>query len=277
LPVPLRGIFGGERVEPDRAQATAEHLFRWRTDKRPMTRLAAELCPADEGDAYQIQSLLHEKLTAHGLGPVSGHKIGCTTPVMQAYLGIGQPCAGGIFAHSVQGPLATVRAADYVRLGVECEIAVLLKSDISPESAPYDRRSVGLFVDGVTAAMELVDDRYDDFSDFGVASLIADDFFNTGCVLGAPVTDWQNLDLAAITGAMWIDEAEIGRGSGADIMGHPLEALAWIANLWAQRGLTLRAGSFVMLGSVVQTQWLEAGNRVRISIDGLGEATLRVE
>ena len=263
-------------MDPQFVQAAAEQIFRWRTEMTPMTRLAAQLRPADEADAYQIQSHLHTKLTAHGFGPVCGHKIGCTTSVMQAYLGIGQPCAGGIFTSAVQGPSATVRAADYLRLGVECEIAVRLKSDIAPQRAPFDRNNVAPYVDAVMAAMELVDDRYDDYTDFGVASLIADDFFNTGCVLAVPVHDWHDLDLAALTGTMWIDGAEIGRGAGADIMGHPFEALAWIANQWAARGMTLPAGSFVMLGSVVQTQWLKAGNRVRISIDGLGEAALHV-
>ena len=59
-------------------------------------------------------------------------------------------------------------------------------------------------------------------------------------------------------------------------MGHPLSALAWLAKLWARRGRTLPAGSIIMLGSVVQTQWLAAGDRVRIRVEGLGEAALDV-
>jgi 2-keto-4-pentenoate hydratase len=127
-------------------------------------------------------------------------------------------------------------------------------------------------------ALELVDDRYEEYGDFGVYSLIADDFFNAGCVLGRRrIRAWHKLDLAAVKGTMWINGHEIGTGVGADIMGHPFEALAWIANNRAARGRALEANSFVLLGSVVQTQWLQAGDRVRIAIDGLGGVSLDVD
>jgi 2-oxo-3-hexenedioate decarboxylase/2-keto-4-pentenoate hydratase len=54
-------------------------------------------------------------------------------------------------------------------------------------------------------------------------------------------------------------------------MGHPFEALAWLANLHARLGLGLRAGEFVLLGSVVETRWVGPGDEVAVSIEGLGE------
>lgn len=261
------------------AEAAANELLKCRLHKIRMDRLPPEIRPETEEDGYQIQDLLHPKLASEGLGPLAGRKIGCTTPVMQDYLNIGQPCAGGIAAATVhRGSTARVNAANYQRLGVECEIAVWLGADLLPEGAPFDRESVTDAVAAVMPAMELVDDRYADYGDFGVFSLIADDFFNAGCVLGRRrPRAWRKLDLADITGTMWINGQEIGRGVGADIMGHPFEALAWIANNRASRGRALEANSFVMLGSVVQTQWLKAGDAVRISLDGLGEVTLNVD
>lgn len=259
------------------AEAAAEFLLQSRLERVRMARLPEAIHPAGEDDGYLIQDLVHAKRAATRLGPVAGLKIGCTTPVMQAYLNIGQPCAGGIAAATVhRGKAARVAAADYVRLGVECEIAVELGAGLPAAGAPYDRSKVAGAVAAVMPAMELVDDRYADYGDFGVASLIADDFFNAGCVLGPGVHAWRDLDLAAVNGTMWINGREIGRGTGADIMGHPFEALAWIANRWAALGRGLEAGSFVMLGSVVQTQWLQAGDTVRTAISGLGELTLQV-
>ena len=242
--------------------------------------MPAEICPANEDDGYQIQDLLHPKLASEGLGPLAGRKIGCTTPVMQAYLNMRapHPCAGGIAAATVhRGSSARIKAANYLRLGVECEIAVWLDADLTPGGAPYDRDTVADAVGAVMPALELVDDRYEDYGDFGVFSLIADDFFNAGCVLGRRVRGWRKLDLGAVHGAMSVNGTEIGRGSGADIMGHPFEALAWIANSRAARGRSLEANSFVLLGSVVQTQWLQAGDVVRIAIERLGEIKLNVE
>ena len=76
-------------------------------------------------------------------------------------------------------------------------------------------------------------------------------------------------------GVMEIDGKEVGRGVGADILGHPLNALAWLAEHRAALGLPLRAGEFVMLGSVVKTVHFEAPASVRISFEGLGEASVR--
>jgi 2-keto-4-pentenoate hydratase len=123
------------------------------------------------------------------------------------------------------------------------------------------------------AAIEVVDDRYQDYRSLDTPTLIADDFFNAGCVLAAPVETWRALDLAALRGRMTINGVEVGRGKGGDILGHPLEALAWLANALAAQGRQLEAGMFVLLGSVVETRWVEAGDLVEIAIEGLGRAS----
>jgi 2-oxo-3-hexenedioate decarboxylase/2-keto-4-pentenoate hydratase len=126
-------------------------------------------------------------------------------------------------------------------------------------------------VAAVLAAMEIVDDRYRDYRTLDVSTLIADDFFNTGCVLGPPVVHWRDLELPALTGVTRLNGGEVGRGQGRAVMGHPFEALAWLANLRASLGLALRAGEFVLLGSVLETRWVSAGDEVLVAIEGLGE------
>ena len=252
-------------------QAAAD-LSRGRLRQEAVTALPAACRPMSEHDGYAIQAELHQMLSTGGLGPVAGHKIGCTTEVMQRFLGIGQPCAGGIFANTVHRGTGTFRAAEHRRLGVECEFAVVLGSDLGRDGAPHDRGGVASAVESCMCAIELVDDRYEDYRSIGVATLIADDFFNAGCVLGPSVKDWDRLDLAALPGAMWISGEAVGSGSTADVMGHPFEALAWLANRWAQLGRTLRAGSFILLGSVIETRWVAAGDEIVIRLDDLGEA-----
>jgi 2-keto-4-pentenoate hydratase len=126
------------------------------------------------------------------------------------------------------------------------------------------------------AAMEVVDDRYRDYRTLGVPTLVADDFFAAGCVLGPEVTAWQDVDLPALSGATWVDGVEAGRGEGRAVMGHPFEALAWLATTRAARGRGLRAGEVVLLGSVVETRWLAPGAAVRVAIEGLGEVRAAV-
>jgi 2-keto-4-pentenoate hydratase len=237
--------------------------------------LPADCRPRDTEEGYAVQHALHGLLSAAGRGSVAGYKIGCTTPVMQAYLGIPSPCAGGVLAATVHDRRAEVRHGDYVRVGVECEIAVRLGTDLRPGDAPFDRARVAGAVEVCLAALEIVDDRYVDYRALGVPTLVADDFFNAGCVLGPPVPRWRDLDLVALAGVTRVNGRQVGRGEGRAVMGHPLEALAWLATLRARLGLGLRAGEFVLLGSVVETRWVAPADEAVIGIEGLGEARAR--
>jgi 2-keto-4-pentenoate hydratase len=244
----------------------------------PITDLPVAIRPQTEAEGYALQRVLNGLLTVAGMGRQVGHKIGCTTPVMQKFLNIPNPCAGVIFEKAVLRRSARVPLSGFVRLGIECEIAVELTRDLAPEGGPVDRVSAARAVGAVMAAIELVDERYANFRTLGVPTLIADDFFNSGCVLGDPVRDWRRLDLGRLSGATYINAVEAGRGTGALVMGHPLEALAWLANSRAKHGLDpLKAGEFVALGSVVETQWLNAGDEVRVEIESLGEVSLGVD
>ena len=206
------------------------------------------------------------------MGRRTGHKIGCTTAVMQRFLKIDQPAAGGIFQSMVRHGEGSFADADHQRLGVECEIAVRLDGALPGVAGGYDRAGVAVAVGACMAAIELVEDRYRDYRQLPAPTLIADDFFQAGAVLGAPVTDWRGLDLAGIEGRMTINGAAVGQGVGGDVMGHPLTALAWLANLRAGTDEALSAGDFVLLGSVVETHWVTAGDVIDSTLEGLGTA-----
>lgn len=256
----------------------ARELLRQRLSLTPIDNLPDKLSPSTVTDGYLVQQELNRQLVSAGMGSLVGHKIGCTTPVMQTFLNINQPCAGRIFEHTVMRQHGRVPHHGFVRIGMECEIAVRLKHDLLPRAQPYTRDDVAPAVGEVMAAIELVDDRYRDYRTLGVATLIADDFFNSGCVLGEPLRAWQQVDLAALTGRATINGVEVGAGRGELVMGHPLNALAWLANAQFEHQLPgLKAGEFIMLGSVVETKWLSPGDQVRIHIEHLGEVALDIE
>ena len=229
--------------------------------------------PATLDEAYAVQAALNDRL-GETHGAVCGRKIGCTTPVMQRYLEIAHPCAGALYERRTMSAPATVKYADHWRPGVECEIAVRLGQPLTADAAPFDRAAVADAVVACMAAIEIVDDRYDDFRALDTPTLIADDFFSAGAVLGSPVTTWREVDLAAAGGTMTINGAAVGAGTGADVMGHPFEALTWLANHEAASGRPLQTGDVVLTGSVVETKWVEPGDTVRVEIEGLGEASV---
>lgn len=264
-------------MNSDAIERAAAMLSDARLRRVRLRGLPEDCRPQDEAEAYAVQDALHRRLIEAGAGEIVGHKIGCTTEVMQRYLGIGNPCAGGVFAPTVHHDRAGLRHAVFLRPGVECEIAVRLADDLPAAGAPYTKDSVAAAVAACMAAIEIVDDRYEDFRALDAPTLIADDFFNAGCVLGPPLEDWRALDLAALSGRMLVNGREVGAGKGADILGDPLEALAWLANAMIARDGHLAAGHFVLLGSIVQTVWGERGDRVEVEVDGLGGAGLQLD
>jgi 2-keto-4-pentenoate hydratase len=253
----------------DAVLAAAQAIAAARRAHRPLEALPVELQPEDEAAGYLIQRAVHEALVPE-LGHLVGYKIGCTSKVMQDYLGIPHPCAGGVFARGVHETGVLLRAVDFVRVGVECEIAVRLEHDLPASAAPFTVTHVQAAIGTCHPAIEIVDDRYARWEALGAPTLIADDFFAAGCVLGAPVTRDALPDLLTVRGRALINHEEVGQGTGADVLGHPHHALAWLANHLAAQGQGLRAGQIVLTGSLVKTVWLTPGDRVVMELDGLG-------
>src|SRR5438105_14934113 len=112
----------------DRILAAAKAIALARRNHAPLAAL--EVPPADEAEAYQVQRALHDLLLPR-LGPLVGYKIGCTSQVMQDYIGIPHPCGGGVFQKGVHDRGVNVAAAEYVRVGGEAAIAVRLQPDLA--------------------------------------------------------------------------------------------------------------------------------------------------
>lgn len=237
--------------------------------------LPEALGPADADAAYDIQDAVHDWFSGQGFGRRIGYKIGCTTPVMQNYMGIDHPCAGGIFEARLNHSPAEIDCASLNRPGVECEIAVEMGSALDAREKTIDRTCANHAIAALYPAIEVVDDRYQDIMAIGALTLIADDFCQSAAVLGPRNADWRGLDLGKLTGRTSVNGAEVGAGIGADVLGHPLNALIWLAEHLGARGRALEAGEIVLLGSLVQCQWLEPGDAAATEIDGLGAVSVR--
>jgi 2-keto-4-pentenoate hydratase len=253
----------------NRILAAAQTIASARRHRTPLSPLDADVAPGDEAEGYLIQTALADLLSPD-FGALVGYKIGCTSSVMQAYLDIPHPCGGSVFASGVHESGASLRHRDFVRVGVECEIAVRLARDLAPSAAPFTADAVAQAVEAYLPAIEIVDDRYVDWQTLGAPTLVADDFFAAGCVLGKPVARSVAPDLLEVVGRAVINGEEAGRGAGADVLGHPHHALAWLANHLAADGKGLRVGQIVLTGSLVKTVWLGAGDDVVMDLSGLG-------
>ncbi len=229
--------------------------------------------PATISDAYDIQQR-YVALLRNKHGEAAGYKVGLTSATMQTFCGIDHPIAGVVLASRVHRSGATVRRADFGRLGLEFEIAVRIKSDVPVTGRPCTAETIAPHIDGVGAAIEIVDDRNADYTNLDVRSLVADNSWNGGIVLSEFATRWP--DLEGVLGRATKDGVAIGEGFGRDILGHPFNSAAWLATQLASRGAGLKAGEVVMTGSVMKTVFPEGDASYRFELEGIGFVEVQV-
>jgi 2-keto-4-pentenoate hydratase len=126
-----------------------------------------------------------------------------------------------------------------------------------------------MVVPAIAAAMpafELIEDRHADYTKTDAASLIVENCWNGGIVIGAAKAVLP-ASLTGIAGRLTIGGKPAGKGFAED----PCTTLAWLANHLAERGRGLKAGMVVITGSVIPTMSIKPGDHAVFTVAGLGE------
>jgi len=256
--------------EPTEA-AAALHAKRQRRER--VTPLPAAIAPKTEAEGAAGQRALARQT---GAEPPGGFKIGATARRMQEYLGLSGPAAGFMAIGGLHASGATLRFADFIHPGVECELAVRLARHLPP--GPCTQLQAAEAVGELFAAIEIVENRYGDLAELGTPTLIADQVFHAAAVVGEPgTTDWHELDVAALPGRITVDGHVRGEGVGADLLGHPLNCLAWLAGSSVAAAFDgLQAGQVVLLGSVTPPIWLTGPASVTVEFPPLPPVQVRL-
>ncbi|MBM3540791.1 MAG: hydratase [Alphaproteobacteria bacterium] len=258
----------------DRHVRAARTIYDDQRAKRPIGRLAGGLHPRDLAEAYQVQDCVIALYQAGGFGPIAGWKIALTAKVQQQRFNVNHPFEGAMFASLMHASPRTEKAADYLQLGAESEIVLKLGRDLPGKGTPYTRADMAEAVDACMAGIEIADLRDFAKSPIDATVLVSDNAMARGCVAGPAIREWRTLDLGAARCRMIVNGQVVGEGHGRDALGHPMEALAWLANRLVERGTMLKAGHLVMTGSLVPARALKPGETLVTEIEGLGEARL---
>lgn len=258
-----------------RSERIARHLLQANDAKHAFEWLEGDLRPRSLAEAYAAQTALLDLWRETGHGRVVGWKIALTSKAMQEMCGVDQPCVGAILDRNVMEGPAKIRASDYLRLGLEFELAVRLGEDMDGGDHPYDAERARRHVAAVMPAFELIEDRAADYKAFDAFSLVADNTWNGGVVLGAEIPGWRDVDWTSAPVTLDYNGAAEHAVTG-DAMGDPFAALAVVAENLLHRGMRARAGDVVITGSTLKTRFAAPGDRARYAIDGLGEVALTV-
>lgn len=216
----------------------ARFLFAARQSRTPGARLPAQLRPVDLADALSIQVRTTELVDQ----AVGGYKCSAPTdPRPVSYAPIYAPSIQASSPYAIPGVGAKGR--------IEPEIALVMGRDLPPRAMPYTDDEVRTAVKEARFVLEIIGTRYAEPSTVTFPELLADNVANLGLFVGPVLPDpWsKNLDTFPLTVHTPAGEIAIRDGKHPD--GHPLRALAWLANYLAARGETLKAGMVVTTGS----------------------------
>lgn len=257
------------------AAEIAGQVLRWHAQRERFEPFAARFGIVDVSSAYDVQDVVvRRRCDERGTKPV-GYKIGLTSPRMQTMCGINSPIAGVVLGTEVHSSGSSVPLSRFVRLGIEFELAVRIARDVDAGAVPETIAETAAIVEAICPAVELVEDRDADYSKgLDALSLVADNSWNGGIVLGDFRTDFPEPGDIAATVAL--NGETIDRGNSRDALGHPYAPVAWLAKHLAGRGQNLRQGDVIMTGSIVPTRFPKAGERYRLTLDGVGSVDIAI-
>jgi 2-keto-4-pentenoate hydratase len=246
--------------------AAAQALLGAARDHQPCAPVRAILPDGGLDDGYEVQRLVLADGAAHRRRV--GRKIGLTSAAVQRQMQVDTPDFGVLFADMAYGDCEEIPFGDLLQPRVEAEVAFVLGTDL-----PEDRvtaAEVLQAVDFVLPAIEVVDSRIAGW-DISLFDTVADNassgvYVTGGCPRRLPDID----DLRSMEMTLVADDEVLSSGSGAACLGHPLNAVVWLANVVAERGEPLRAGELVLSGSLGPLVQVRPGTTYEARITGLG-------
>jgi 2-oxo-3-hexenedioate decarboxylase/2-keto-4-pentenoate hydratase len=223
-------------------------------------------------DANDVQDAYVALLCQTQGTEVGGYKIALTSKSTRDWLKIDHPCAGQVLSNRIHQSPYTVHLSDYVRFSMETEICVVLDRDMAGECTIDDvRRNLR----SIHCAYELVEDRGADLTRLDARSLVSDNSWNGGIVIGPPGP--VDLVLENRAGRLKVNGKVTKEGTTRETMGgNPLHVMVWLIGHLGKRGKSLKAGQPVITGSIIETQFPVAGDVLVFEVDDMPPVELRV-
>ena len=257
-------------MDETRRTGAAEALATAERTRQAIAPLSAVGGGLTVDDAYEIQKVNIRRRLGDGR-QIYGHKVGLTSKAMQDALGISEPDYGYLLDDMLV--IESVAADRYLQPRVEIEIAFILGEDLGGSNITAER--VLEATSFVTPAIEIIDSRIMDWK-ITLEDTIADNASSAGIVLGRERTSPDGVNLAGELGELRVNGQLMDQGTGEAVLGHPANAVAWLANKLGEFGTVLQAGQVILPGSVTRAVDVASGDHVLGTFSTLGEVSLQL-
>lgn len=258
-------------MTPALIEQLGEELYQALTQRRMLEPLTNRHADITIDDAYAIQQKMLARRLAAG-EKVVGKKIGVTSKAVMDMLGVFQPDFGWLTDGMVFNEGQAVQANTLIQPKAEGEIAFVLKKTL--KGPGITAADVLAATEGVMACFEIVDSRIRDWK-IKIQDTVAD---NASCgvfVLGDRLVDPRDVDLGTCGMVLEKNGDIVATGAGAAALGHPANAVAWLANTLGAHGIALEAGEVILSGSLGIMVPVTAGDNLRVTIGGIGGCSVR--
>lgn len=250
-----------------------EELYQALKNFKPVEPLLSREPDMTIDDAYAIQLALIQRRIDRDGERVVGKKVGATSKPVQAMLGVTQSDFGQLldsmaYNDGAEIPLATT----LIQPKMEGEIAFILKKELlGPGITIAD---VLRATDFVMPCFEICDSRIKDWK-IKIQDTIADNASAGLFLLGDRAVAPDKVDLKTCGMLLEKNGEIVATGAGAASLGHPANAVVWLANTLGARGMPLKAGDVILSGSLATMVAAGPGDHMRVTIGGIGSASVR--
>ena len=249
----------------------AEHLENAELNAQDVTKITDDHPDMDFEDAYDIQWEIRRRKEERG-NKIVGMKMGLTSWAKMAQMGVEEPCYGFLADYFSCADGSAIDTSKLIHPKVEAEIAFVTKAPLhGPGCHAAD---VFAATDFILPAVEVIDSRYRDFK-FDIKSVVADNSSSSRFVTGGVRRSVDNIDLSTIGVVMEKNGEIVELSAGAAVLGNPAESVAMLANMLAERGEHIPAGTFIMTGGVTAAVAVDAGDCITVRYHGLGSLSMR--
>lgn len=235
----------------------------------PIRKLTEDYPDLTIADAYRVQTALRRNLEKKG-ERVIGWKAGLTSKPKMAQMGVSTPGVGFLTDAMERPANSKITVSDMIHPRVEAEIAFVTNKELSGK---VTKEEVLAATDYVQPALEVIDSRFTGFK-FDLESVLADNSSSARFVPGGRMIRPDALDLRTV-GVVLEHNGEIAQiGAGAEVLGHPAEAIAMLVGVLHDMGEVLPAGSFVMAGAITAAVAVKPGDSITARFYEMGSITV---
>ncbi len=258
-------------LKTDQDKDIIEYLLYAERDAHEVIKITDEFPELTIEKAYELQDGLLERRLKENNTKTVGIKLGLTSEAKQEMMGVKEAIYGYLHEDMLAFEWEAIDRSTLIHPKAEPEIAFFIDEDIQGENITEEE--ILKATKYVAPALEIIDSRYKDFK-FTLVDVVADNCSSTKFVVGSKLALPDSIDLGNIGMTMSKNGSVEQTGTSAAVLGHPLKAMVWAANLLGSRGKGFKKGDIVLSGAMSEAITMEADDTITAEFDLLGSVSV---